>query len=81
MLTLYKVTEANKTLNKDFYKYYSKFYQKRFKEKISKYDYARDLTNVKTKFEIEEGIKHVLKSLKPFGEEYVSVVKKALAEN
>ncbi len=78
---MYQATSSQKTLNKEFFKYYGRFYKARFKERISKYDYARDLTNVKTKFKIDEGIKFVINSLKPFGDEYVFVVKKAISEN
>lgn len=81
LLTLYKATQDNKVINKNFHKHYAKFYQKRFGEKISKYDWARELTNVKTNYSVDEGIALVIEALKPFGSEYTSVVRKAIKDN
>lgn len=81
LTTLYESTKSNKGPNELISKYYKKFYEARFKEKMTKYDRARELTTSKTSFSIEEGISDFLKSIEPFGEEYVNMVKKGLDEN
>lgn len=81
LTTLYTATQQNKSIFVAYENATKKFYFAKYKEKMTKYDKARELSSVNKKYTPEEGNELVLNSIKPFGDEYVSVVKKGLAEN
>lgn len=63
-------------------RWFKKFYEAKFKEKYRpKYDYARELVNVKSTYTVEEMKKVVYEALQAFGPEYSEIVHKALNEN
>lgn len=81
LITLYSAAQKNKSIFIPYEKATKKFYFAKYKEKMTKYDKARELSSVSKKYTPDEGNEMVLNAVKPFGDEYVSVVKKGLAEN
>lgn len=78
--SLYNNVSKNVHIFKPFFKNRARFYKEVFKEKMTKYDYARDIFNVKNKFTIEQAKNIMIETFKPFGEEYLEILQKALNE-
>lgn len=81
LTTLYTAVQTNKGIFKSYSAATKKFYFAKYKEKMTKYDSARELSSVDKKYSIEEANKMLLAAFKPFGEEYVSVVKQGMESN
>ncbi|MEE3928600.1 oligoendopeptidase F [Mycoplasmopsis ciconiae] len=81
LLKLYEKVSQSKDIFKKYRKYHKMFYQAKFKSKMQKWDVARDLVKVKSSYSVEEAKEIVRQALKPFGEEYMSQINKALDEN
>lgn len=80
LTSLYKNVSKNVINLKSFFDNRAQFYKKVFNEKMTKYDFSRDIFNVKTKYSIEEAKELVKNALSIFGEEYSSIVLKAFNE-
>ncbi|WP_027120413.1 M3 family oligoendopeptidase [Mycoplasmopsis lipofaciens] len=82
LLKLFDRVSSLKTLIKRKDEYFKKFYKAKFKEKYNpKYDSYRELTKIKSTYTIEEMQNLVSEALKPFGDEYNSIINKAINEN
>ena len=78
LTTLYKSTQKAMPSFKKATKWHGKFYEAKFGEKMTKYDRAVDLVDVKSEYTPEEAMDVVIKSVEPFGKEYSDKVKDAL---
>lgn len=78
--TLYENVQKYLPLFKKVRKYHGIFYEKKFKTKMTKYDLERELVKVNAHYSVEQAQSFVLESIKPFGQQYFNIVKKALLE-
>ena len=78
---LYQSVQKNVGLKTKFRNAYKKFYKAKFNEAPTKYDFSRELVNVKTEHTIDEAKELVINAFKPFGDEYLDVVKNGFNEN
>lgn len=79
--TMYKHISDKKDVLKKYKKAYAKFYKAKFGSKMQKWDTYRELVNVKSNYSVDEAKDLVIEALKPFGEEYMSQINKAMNEN
>lgn len=79
--TLYKVVEDNMDLFRKGNKLHKQFYKSKFGKAITRYDYNVDLVDIKNEYTVDEAIKLVSDSVKPFGEDYHKVVTNAFNDN
>ncbi len=81
LTTLYSAVQANKGIFKSYSAATKKFYFAKYKEKMTKYDLQRELSSADRKYSPEEANELLINAFKPFGEEYVFVVKKGIQDN
>ena len=77
---LFSSVKDNVKIFKPYKNAIKKFYKAKFKENITEYDWGRPLLKEKSDFPVSHSIKEVNIALKPFGTEYVNIVKDALAK-
>lgn len=78
---LYLEVSQRKNVFKKFKQAHAKFYKMKFNEKFNPWDNKRLLVNVKASYSVEEAKELVRESFKPFGNEYMTQINKALDEN
>ena len=81
LLNLYESVQQNIGLFKKYNTNWNKYYKIKFKKNPTKYDKNVDLVSIKNKYTPEESMKEVIDAFKPFGKEYLDIVKKAFKEN
>ena len=77
---IYNIVSKKSYLVREFQKAWNKNYKSKFGKAPKIWDKSIELLSVKNKYTVEEAQKIVLESLKPFGDEYISVIKKAFDE-
>ena len=77
---IYKIVSEKSYIVNKFSKAWKKNYKSKFKSKANIWDRSIELISVKNKYTVEDAKKIVLESLKPFGDEYISVIKRAYDE-
>ncbi|MCR8613371.1 MAG: oligoendopeptidase F [Mycoplasma sp.] len=80
LVSLYEAVQSNLKTFKDYEAIHKKVYKSKFKKAMTKFDRNVPLVNVKTDFTIEEMQGIILKAFKPFGKEYIDIIKKSFKE-
>ncbi|MGZ9756728.1 oligoendopeptidase F [Mycoplasma sp. 4423] len=80
LMKLFEKVASSKTILKKYKQWSDKFYYLKFHSKRQKWDYSRDLVNVKTSYTVSEMNELAKAALKPFGDEYYQQVCKAIDE-
>ena len=78
---LYLNVKKHSHLFDKFAHYHKKFFEIKYKKKYKNWDYLLPLVNVQMNYSIEQMQQIVLSSLKPMGNEYISVIQKMFKEN
>ena len=77
---IYNIVSKKSYLVHEFQKIWNKNYKIKFGNPPKIWDKSIELVSIKNKYSIEEAQKIILEALKPFGNEYISIIKKAFKE-
>lgn len=80
LLSLYESVKNKVTMLKKARSIHKKIYKAKYGETMTKYDYLMPISDVKVEMSIDEQKELVINALKPMGQEYISIIKKAMNE-
>ncbi|PAF55506.1 oligoendopeptidase F [Mycoplasmopsis agassizii] len=80
VLNLYQSVEKNTPILQKYWKAYAEFFKSKYNKDLKMWDTLLPIAEVENKYTVEEAQELILKAMKPFGDEYISVLEKAFKE-